>query len=157
MLMGKNNNILKDALHGSIYSHNVSDDDAMESIELDTFDYKQIKEHIKNSSILLNYNTTHKPIITEIIDVFEENKDEFIIDQYSHIGFYWNGIPIIRIKFNTNVKQKELHISLHRYNKEKIALETEKTTQKILMFGLGSSLIIGGVVAVMAFLRQKHD
>lgn len=152
---------LKNVLRGSIYSHKVSEEEPIEQIELEEFNFDKIRETIKKSSSLLNYNTTHKPIIMEILKILENNKDEFIVDQYKFTGFYWNGIPILRIELKSNDNQKdyitnkELHISLHRYKKEKTYIEAEKRTHKVLMFGLGGSLLLGSLIAAFSFFRKN--
>lgn len=154
-----NNNLFKTALQGAIYSHKLSEDDPLEYFEVDSYNYDKIKEFVKNSITLLNYNTTHRPVIIEILNILGENSDEFIIDQYKFIGFYWNGIPILRIKQNkTDVKERELHISIHRYNKEKSSLIADKKSNKIIILGIGASIIIAGVVTLTTFIRKyKND
>jgi hypothetical protein len=144
-------------LRSSIYSHRLSEDDPLESLDVESYNYDNIKEFVKNSIILLNYNTTHRPVIIEILNILGENSDEFIINQYKYIGFYWNGIPILRIKQHKNdVKDRELHISIHRYNKEKMALIAEKKTNKIIIFGIGTSIIIAGIITLMNFIRKSN-
>ena len=151
-----NNDLCKSALQGAIYSHKLSEDDPLEYLEVDSYDYNKIKEFVKNSITLLNYNTTHRPVIIEILNILGENSDEFIIDQYKYIGFYWNGIPILRIKQNkTGVKERELHVSIHRYNKEKMSLLADKKSNKIIVFGIGASIIIAGVVTLMTFFNKR--
>jgi len=150
-------NICNQALRSSIYSHRLSEDDPLESLDVESYNYDNIKEFVKNSIILLNYNTTHRPVIIEILNILGENSDEFIINQYKYIGFYWNGIPILRIKQHKNdVKDRELHISIHRYNKEKMALIAEKKTNKIIIFGIGTSIIIAGIITLMNFIRKSN-
>ena len=153
-----NSDLFKNALQWAIYSHKPSDDEPLEDYEVESYDYNKMKEFVSGSIILMNYNTTHKSIIIEILNVLGENSDEFIIHQYKYIGFYWNGIPILRIKqTKVDVKDRELHISIHRYNKEKASLIAEKKTNKIIIFGIGASIIIAGVITLMTFIKKPKS
>jgi hypothetical protein len=155
MIIMYNSEICKNALQGSIYSHKLSDDAPLENLEVDSYDYDKIKEFVKNSIILLNYNTTHRPVIIEILNILGKNSDEFIIDKYKYIGFYWNGIPILRIKQSKNdTNDRELHVSIHRYNKEKNSLISEKKTNKIITFGICASIIIAGIITLMTCIKK---
>jgi hypothetical protein len=169
--------ILKSALRSSIYSHKVSVEEPIDKIELIeedidiqennsitenefNFDFDEVINKVNTSSKLLNFNTTHKPMILEILDLIKNNQEEFIINKYQYTSFYWNGIPIFRIELKPinidKVKTKELHISLHRYDREKQSILSEKKTQKILMFGLGGSLLLG-IVAMLTMWRSPKD
>jgi hypothetical protein len=157
MFKSDKSDLLKEALRGSIYSHKPCEDEFVETISLDSFDCDKIKEHVKTSSNLLNYNVTHKPIILEILETLQKNKDEFIVDKYKHTGFYWNGVPIFRVNLTTDDVQttRELHISLHRYNSEKSSIGSEKKIQNMLIYGLVGSLIIGAGVTMAAIFKPN--
>jgi len=150
------NEIGKSALNSAIYSHKLTSDDAKETIKINSFDVTKIKEKVTTSPSLLNFNTTHKPIIMEILDILDKNKDEFVVEQYKYTGFYWNGILMLRIELDkSDVKDTELHISLHRYKREKNAIEADNRIHKILMAGLAISLLIGGIMAGVSLLKRK--
>lgn len=152
------NNLCKQALQDSIYSHKLSDDVPIDSIILDNYDYNKIKNFIKSSVILLNYNKSHKPIMIEIIDILNKNKDEFFIDQYKYLGFYWNGIPVLRITQNKiDATDRELHISIHRYNKEKTLLQSEKRINTIIGCSIGVSVLVAISFSIMTIMKKIYN
>lgn len=147
--------IKKKALNSSLYSHQISQDKPTALITLSHLDFPSIRSHIQNDPALLNFNTTHKPIILEILDLLEQYNNDYVIDQYKHIGFYLNGIPLVRIHLDSLDNLRELHISLHRYTNEKSRIETDNRTNKLFIYGITGSFLIGGIMTAVSFFKNK--
>lgn len=150
------NNFKFKALETACYCPKYNDNDTfIDSLEIGNFDTEKIKEQVRNSVPLLSYNDSHKPLIIEILDVLDQYRHNFLIDHQKHIGFYWSGIPVYRIDISNDIPHnKLLHISLQKYKSEKEDIESEHKTQKLLMYGLGGSLLLGGIIAGLTLFRK---
>jgi len=110
------------ALEAAVYCPNHGDDKPIDSVELLEFDVEKIKDHVKNSVPLLSYNKSHRPIIVEILDVLDQYRSEFLVDQHKYICFYWSGILVYKVvvkKSSEATHDKELHVSLQKYKTER--------------------------------------
>jgi len=151
------NKVKLQALEASTYCPKYSDEKAIDSITMEEFDVEKIKDHIRTSIELLSYSRSHKMSMIEILDVLNENKHIFLIDKQKYISFYWSGILIYRITILKGVAEnKQLHVSLQKYKIEKEAIASEKTTQKLIMIGLGGSLLVGSIIALVTVFRKKE-
>lgn len=145
------------SLNESVYCPPFKEDNAIDTIELDEFDVEAAKKLIKESIALLSYNNNFKPLIVEILDVLDQNKHEFLLDQQKYLSFYWSGILILRITIKKEVNHnRQLHVSLQKYKSEKENKIAEKRTNRVIMAGLGGSLLIGGFIAGLAFFKSKN-
>lgn len=153
--MNKNNDINFKSLEASIYCHPFKEDIAIDTIIVDKFDCEKIKDKIQKSIPLLNYDKTYKPLILEIIDILDQNKNDFLVDQQKYISFYWNGMLIFRIIINKDVKHdKQLYISLQKYINEKEERLSDKNLAILTSIGIIGIITIGIVVGIMLF-RSK--
>jgi len=144
------------ALNESVYCPPFKEENAIETIHMNTFDIEEVKKLIKESVTLLSYDKNYKPLIVEILDVLNKNKYEFLLDKQKYISFYWNGILILRIIFDNEVNHdKQLHISLQKYKTVKDEKIHDKKFNRLLTFGLAGSLVLGGIIVALTFFGKK--
>ncbi len=144
------------ALEASVYCPPFKDENAIETIVLNEFDVEKAKEQIRASVNLLSYNKKYRPLIVEILDVLNHNKQDFLVDQQKYISFYWNGILILRLEINKDVSHdKQLHISLQKYASEKEERISENKMSKLTLVTIGISLLVGGIIAGLTLFRKK--
>lgn len=145
------------ALESAIYCPPYKEENAIETIELNEFDIDKVKEQIRKSVALLSYNKKYRPLIIEIMDILDQNRDEFLLDQQKYISFYWNGILILRLIMNKDVKHdKQLHVSLQKYASEKDQRIADNKMSRIILFGLTGSLLLGGIVTGLALWKRSN-
>lgn len=143
--MNNQPNLLKfNALEASVYCPNHGDEKPIDGVELiQEFDIEKIKDHVKNSVPLLSYNKSHRPVIIEILDVLDQYKSEFLVDQQKYICFYWSGILIYKVtikKENDELHhEKELHVSLQKYKTERDNMMWNRN----FMYGVYGSIFVG--------------
>lgn len=144
------------ALEAATYCPPHKEDPAICVIKIDEFDVEKIKDTVRKSVELLSYNTHYKPIILEILDVLNENKNIFIIDQQKYIAFYWSGILVLLIEINREVTHsKQLHVSLQKYRTEKQSKIDEKRMNNAVVLGAGTTVLASLVIAGWAVLKMK--
>lgn len=147
------------ALQRAHYNPQFKEDNPIEIIKLDQgFDLESVKNEVRKSVRLLSYETSYKPLILEVLDVLHENKDLFFLDRHKYISFYWSGfnLCLIELKDKDDTENKQLHVSLQKYKHEKESLMYERKNQRIMLFGFGGSLLIGGILIGMALIRGKR-
>ena len=152
------------ALKTAVYCPPYKEEDAIALIELnDEFDIEEVKDNIRKSVALLSYNTNYRPLMIEILDILDQNKHEFLIDQQQYISFYWNGILVCRIVIKReNRQKKQLHISIQKYQdsiqkykKEEDEIRSEKSTQKFMLAAFGGTAFIVGLVFGITLWKWK--
>lgn len=133
------------------------DDHAICIVKVDEFDVESIKNSVRNSVELLSYNTHYRPLILEILDILNENKTIFIIDQQKYIAFYWSGILVLLIEINKDVNHsKQLHVSLQKYRTEKQSKMDEKRLNTAVVLGAGTTVVASLVIAGWAFFKMNN-
>jgi hypothetical protein len=136
------------ALEAAVYCPTHKDESAICTITVDDFDIEKIKDNVRASVDLLSYNTHYKPSILEILDVLDQNKHVFLIDQQKYIGFYWNGILVVMIEIKKEVSHsKQLHVSLQKYRTEKQAKMDEKSLNRAVVLGAGTTVLASLIIA----------
>ena len=150
------------ALEASVYYPPYEEDTAIESITLqDEFNLEEIKNNIKSSVKILSYNVAHKPSIIEILDILNQYKHQFIIEQQKCISFYWSGILVYRIELNKQKATshgKQLHISLQKYKSMKDELNTAKNDQWMFKLLLAGSFILWmATVGITFYGKRKYS
>ena len=152
------NDIKFKAFEASHYCPPYKEDNFIESFDMDTFDVEKAKDMIRKSVKLLSHSKGYRDLLIEILDVLDRNRYDFLADQQKYISFYWSGIPVLLIIINKTVAHdKQLHISLQKYKVIKQEKVSEKKTNRVIMLGLGGSLLIGGVIAGLALLRSRRE
>lgn len=151
--MNNQPNTLKyNALEASVYCPNYSEEKPIDEVIISQeFDVEKAKDHIKNSVALLSYNKSHKPLIIEILDVLDQYKSEFLVEQQQYICFYWSGILVYKVtikKDNEIGHKKELHVSLQKYKNEK----ENMTWNRNFMYGVYMAGVAGvGIIGAKYF------
>ena len=155
----KTNKIKFKALETSVYCPVFKDEDFIDEIELDgKFDIETVKTGVRESVELLSYNKSYKPLILEILDVLDQNSNAFLIDNQKYISFYWSGIPIFRIIMNKEVKHnKQLHISLQKYQTEMDDIIKENKTNLMIFIGIGTTVFLGGILVGLSLWKFKSN
>jgi hypothetical protein len=141
-------------LHKSLYFADVTEKEntQLELIELDTFDMQNITESVNKSSTLLSFD---KPLILEVLDVMNKNKNTIGLDQQSHIGLYFNGKPLLRIKINKEVPTQILHISLQKYRTLKTEYMVDKKLNRMTTVGIGGLLFLSSLIVGLSFVKKN--
>lgn len=151
-----------EALEASVYHPEFKRDKPIASLELDEFDAGAIKEHIRSNIDLLSYNRSHRPLLIEIIDVLDQNRQNFLIASQKYFSFYWNGRLIYQVIIKgTFEHNKDCHISFHKYKTEKArlqmacdSLEREKSFYRWSGWALFASVAIIGVCQVASLAKR---
>lgn len=144
------------ALEGAVYCPPFKDENAIETLELDEFNVEKVKTLIRDSIPLLSYSKKFRPLILEILDILEENRNDFLVDQQRYISFYWNGILIVRIIIDKDVgHDKQLHVSIQKYVTEKEEIVKDKKWTRITGAGIVGVLTLGVIITGMAFFKTK--
>lgn len=113
---------------------------ASKIIELDEFNYDEIKKELINS---VEYIDGEKlDLIDEIIKLLDTHQLKYHIKEHNYIGIYWRGLPMILIKTRSeNVPQTMMYISVKTYKDELIKRDMTK---------LGSRIVYGAGIAIAA-------
>lgn len=125
---------------------------AIENIKVDEFDSPSLFDKIKDSVVLLNYDdTTLKQTLLDIVETLGENKNKFLLNEHKYISFYLNGLLVLLIEINKDIKHnKQFHISIQKYKDEVKDRLSDKLGSKILAWGTGvvvsTALVIAGIV-----------
>lgn len=145
------------ALQNAIYCPPHKDDNAIETVEIESFDNNQIKDLIRKSVALLSYERRYRPLILDVLDVLDENKEEFFLHHMRYITFYWNGILILRINISSVEEcienNKQLHVSLQKYQK---GIE-EKKLDRYIMAGVGGSITLAALFGFMTIWNNRGN
>jgi len=145
------------ALEASHYCPPYKEDTFIEHFNLDKFDVDDAKDQVRKSVALLSHNKPYRGYILEILDILDQNKYDFLIDQHKYISFYWSGIPVLQFEINSDIKHnKQLHISLQKYKTEKNEKMSDKKINKLIIFGLAASLILGSIVTGLTFYNRNN-
>jgi len=157
----KYNRLKFEALEKAVYCPEFKEKDEqtkpIEEIKLGEFDVEKAKDQVRSSVNLLSYEKSHRPIIIEILDVLERNKNEFLMDKQKYITFYWNGILVMRITIDHHVDHnRQLHVSLAKYSDVKKNLISDKKNMFMFKLGMISLGLLGGVVAIFSFFRSRN-
>ena len=116
-----------EALEASVYHPEYKQETPIAQLELKEFDAGIIKEHIRGSVDLLAYNRAHRPLLIEIVDVLDQNKQNFLIDSQQYFSFYWNGRLVYQVLIKGEFEHtKDCHISYYKYKTEKARLHTAR-------------------------------
>ncbi len=150
------------ALEQSVYCPPYKEENAIETVELDSkFDVEKAKSAVRDSVALLSYQRSYRPLIIEILDILDQNTAHFLVDKQNYISFYWSGILVLQIivKNEDAAHGKQFHVSLQKYKVEKERLEEkmakEKMNNNMLLFGFGGSIIVALGVSVYAFWKKN--
>lgn len=144
-------------LNKSFYFSEITDKDKtqIELIELDKFDYDKIVIHVNNSTSLLSFD---KPLILEILDIMNKNKNSIGLEQQNNIGLYCNGKPLLRILIhnvqNTTTTQL-LHVSLQKYKIHKIESITEKKLNRINTCCTTGILLLSSIFLTLSLIKRN--
>lgn len=146
------------ALEKSHYCPPYKDDNFIETINLDKFEIEEVKEKVKNSVQLLSHTNPYREYIVEILDILDTNSTDFLTHMHRYISFYWSGVPVLLLIIESGItKDRQLHISLQKYKSEKRELVSDKKQNRMLMAGLGGTLLIGGFIVAMAVFKSNKD
>lgn len=146
------------ALQDSHYCPPYKPDNFIETIELESFDCDIAKSLVRDSVALLSHSNSYRPFIIEILDVLNNNKGDFLINQHQYISFYWSGIPVLQLTMKIDSKHdKQLHISLQKYKTEKEKLIVEKKQDRFTKVSTGLALGIACVLAGITFVKLNND
>ena len=145
------------ALDKAIHNLPPTEEQFIDSIELDEFDAYNIKEAVKASKNLHNYSTRYIGLICEVIDLLDEYKGEFFVNKKKYIIFSWSGNLIYKITINKEGLEdtKVMKISLRTYNDEKDSTVYERKMNIWAGLGVGSVLITGITLTYMSLLRAQ--
>jgi hypothetical protein len=114
---------------------------ASKIIEIDSFNYEEIKENLVNA---VEYVDGEKlALIDEIMQILDNHQLKFHIQNHNYIGIYWRGLPMIIIKTKGNATQNTqtmMYISVKTYKDE---LSKRNNTK------LGSRIVYGLTAAVV--------
>lgn len=151
-----NDKLLFKALQNHVYYPPYKEENALESITVDEYDLDKIKDQVRDSVEILSYSTNYKQIILEILDILHKNRNDFMVDQQKYINFYWSGMLVLRVTVQKEVQHnKQMHISMQRYQNAKEDLIRDKKMDKLMLTGLGGAVVVGGVIAGLAFFRSN--
>ena len=143
------------AILSSINCVPFKDDNPIESLTIsDNFDLDYIINFIEQSEKLLTIGFNFTPLLAEILQVLHDNGNEFLLWKQKQIGFYWHGNLILKIINNSQDSNKIMYISMHKYQIEKESKISEKKNNRIIMAGLGGSLLIATVITTLSFLKK---
>jgi hypothetical protein len=155
------NDIKFKALEQSVYCPPHKEEIAIETVNLDgDFDVEKAKVEVKQSVALLSYQRSYKPLIIDILDILDQNTAHFLVDKQNHITFYWSGILVLQINIHNDDSNhgKQLHVSLQKYKVETEKLEekaaNERFNTNLLIFTLGGSVLVGGLVTMWAIFKK---
>src|SRR3990170_7358658 len=149
------NDIGYNALEASVYCPPFKEDNPVETITVEEFDIEKVNDAIRSSVNLLAYEKQHRQLILEIMDILNEHGSDFLLDQQKYIGFYWNGIPLLRIIIDRDVTHnKQLHISLSKYKSEKETMTSDKKLTTLTLGAIIVSVFIGGAVLGSLFFKS---
>lgn len=158
MNLEDNDSIKFKALERSHYCPPYKEDSFIETFELEEFDVDKAKEEVRGSVAILSHSNRYRELIIEILDVLDRNKGEFLTDKHKYISFYWSGIPVLLLKIENGVNnERQLHISLQKYKSDKRDIISDKKTNRFIMFGLGTTLVLGGILVGVTLFRKKGD
>lgn len=144
------------ALGSTHYCSPYKQDNFIETFELETFDVDKAKQMVRDSVPLLSYSESYRPYIIEILDVLAIYNSDFLTNQHKYISFYWSGIPVLQFVINNgNIADRQLHISLQKYKTKKADIISDKKISRVVIFGVVGTLILGGVITGLAFLRKE--
>lgn len=145
------------ALEAAVYCPPFKEESAIETIEMDEFDVEKAKEGIRKSVALLSYNKKYRPLIVEILDVLDQNKNEFLLDQQRYLSFYWNGILILRININKDVAHdKQLHVSIQKYETGKNERLNDRKMSRFVMMGVGGSFTVAALIGLITIFKSRN-
>lgn len=153
-----NDRLHSKALQNHVYYPPYKEENALETIKVNEYDLDKIKESVRDSVEILSYNTNYKPMILEILDILHQNRSDFLVDQQKYISFYWSGMLVLRIIIEKEVPHnKQMHISMQKYQSSKEDLIREKKMDKIILAGLGGAVVFGGILAGVALFRSGNS
>jgi hypothetical protein len=159
MNLSDNTEIKFKALEKSHYCPPYKEDNFIETIELESFNGDEAKDKVRDSVQLISHNNPYRKYIIEILDVLNSNKDDFLTDMHKYVSFYWSGVPVLLINIKDGIiKDKQLHISLQKYKSEKRELISDKKQARMIMAGLGTTILLGGfIIGMNVFKRSVSD
>ena len=147
-----------DALLATYYNVKRKEDNFKETIELDSFDVDTAKEKVKESVEILSHKESYRPLIVEVLDILDQNKYEFLVEQHKYISFYWSGIPVLQLVMDVEADHgRELHISLQKYKKEKDQLIKEKKTNIFTYGAIGSLVFVSGLAVGLSWFKSGGE
>jgi len=130
---------------------------AIENIKVDEFDSASLFDKIKDSVALLNYDDTSlKQILLEIVETLGENKNKFLLNEHKYISFYLNGLLVLLIEINKDVKHnKQFHISIQKYKDEVKDRLSDRLGNKIVLWGTGVVMSVALGIVGLSYMRSK--
>jgi len=145
------------ALQSSVYCPPYEEEPAIFVIKITPpFDVEIIKDKIRKSVELIGHQDHYKPLILEILDILDLNKNAFLIDEHKYITFYWSGILVCKIEIDIEAKHnKQLHVSLQKYIKEIEIRENERQSNKLIMYGFGGSAVIASSMILFSLWNRS--
>lgn len=128
-------------------------------IEIDKFDYDIISEKITSNEKLTNLEGAKIDLLLEMLKILNDNRIKFNIELHNYIGFYWRGLPILVIKINgESINQlRMMYISVKVYKDELVEKLADKKLSKILFGGMGTILLLGGLLIGYTIIKSKRD
>lgn len=153
------------ALMSSVYFQDRINDVPIDQIDFDyNLDTEAVKEHMRNSVLLFSNNKNYRHMIVEILDVMNQYRQDFLMDNNNCIIFSWNGLVIYKINMNKDKQfnhNKQLHVSLQKYNTEKEILKKKQeahdmdlSLNRVMYGGLVALVVLGCGFAGLTYWRK---
>ncbi len=151
------------ALEAAVYSPQYKEEEPIDEIVFqEELDVEAVKEHMRGSVPLTSYNRDHYLQMVEILDVLHQYRNNFLVDHYRYITFYWSGVLVFRITVDKEVTHnKQMHISVQKYKSEYEKLEQERRYDEQAywrnVYGLSAAVVLAtGIVTASVLLVRNR-
>jgi hypothetical protein len=129
-----------------------------EPLEIDTFDYSLISDHVKSNEKIINFEGAQIDLLLEVVNLLHNNKKKFNIDKHSYVGFYWRGLPILVVKTRSEEQPtRMMYVSVKVYKDLLAERLTDKKINRAIVGTFGGLLVLGGLFAGYLFINKNNS
>lgn len=129
-----------------------------EPLEIETFDYSLISDHVKSNEKMTNLEGAKIDLLLEVANLLHSNKKKFNIDVHNYIGFYWRGLPILVVKTKTEEQPtRMMYVSVKVYKDLLAERLADKKINRAMIGTFGGLLVLGGLFAGYLFMNKNNS
>jgi len=144
---------LVDAISYPVYK----DEDEGTLLEVDEFHFPDIIHKMKTNVQLTNKEGVNLNLIEEILQLLDNNRNKYFINDIGCIGFYWSGLPVFKIRLDKDYRQRRMmYVAIKVYQKELIEKIATKKVTKYLIYGGASIVAFGASIALFSCVKNNN-